>query len=93
MTDYLDGEAHEWNGGDCPVPSRRSVIIWLRNGEMLSGLAGYIEWHHGGDADLHVCRFKVIIARETIDYQRGFEAGRNAAIAEVRAMTTPGDTP
>jgi len=93
MTNYMDGEVHVWNGGECPVPSRYAVIIWLRTGEMLSGLAGYIEWHHGGNADTDICRFKVITHSDSPDYHRGFAAGRDAAIAAVGALTPLGDTP
>jgi len=90
MTDFMDGNIHDWNGGECPVPERCTVNVWLRNGDILMAPAGYIPWHHGRDADMHALAFQVTTPRaDPAESQRVFEEGRAAAIAAVRAGLFP----
>jgi len=90
MTDYMDGNIHEWNGGDCPVPERCTVNIWLRNGDMLTAPAEYIPWHHGRHSDQHPVAIQVTTRVHVHpDFQHGFEAGRDAAVEAVRLGVFP----
>jgi hypothetical protein len=66
MTDYNDGNWHEWKGGECPVERRALVqVLWVRPEEGFMGgpysdvdWAGDLCWDHDGKAD--ITDFRVI---------------------------------
>jgi len=60
MTNYMNGEAHVWNGGECPVPEETKVEVWLRSKALLSGSAYRYAWYHDEDCCSDITTFRVI---------------------------------
>lgn len=56
--DYIDGEWHEWHGGECPV-GHVDVQYVTRCGYKLSRRAEHLEWDHS-DHPGDIIRFRVI---------------------------------
>ena len=66
MEDFMDGQMHDWHGGDCPVPEGTMVEAFLRaeggwNGE--THLAEEWEWFHEGNAS-DIVQFRVVRAAQ-----------------------------
>jgi hypothetical protein len=62
MTDYNDGEWHEWNGGECPVDPRAWVEVWYDCGVFDDSeeiQAGELDWSHN-PTFFPITRFRVI---------------------------------
>ncbi len=56
---YMDGEWHAWSGGECPVPSKCTVEIEFRYGEISVLIAVNLDWSvDGHDGD--IIKFRVI---------------------------------
>ena len=62
MEDFMDGQWHDWDGGDCPVPEGTMVQAFLRENGGWSGETRPAEdwsWDHLSDmAD--IVRFRVV---------------------------------
>ena len=60
MTNYMNGEAHVWNGGECPVPEETKVEVWLRNDTHSADIADHYAWYHDEDCCSDITKFSVI---------------------------------
>lgn len=64
MEDFMDGQWHDWAGGDCPVPKGTMVEAVLRGGGGWSHethMAEEWSWYHD-ESDCDITQFRVVPA-------------------------------
>lgn len=62
MEDFMDGQWHDWAGGDCPVPEGTMVQAVLRGcggWSYETHLAEKWSWYHD-ESDCDITRFRIV---------------------------------